>query len=789
MKFLIFNIKSKILFPLVFLIIVIGTYFYLVWLPKSVEFSQNESLTLLHHTLEIVEDQITQDIVASRLDAARQNLDLMLLKNPSWLQLILRDAKGNLLYPESGLEPQKKVDGVETVFLEMRAYGKNIGSLTLLYDFSETEAMIRDHAYDLLALLLVTLGFFAAVAAVIVQYFIISPARMLMKAAQEVMKDPQRAGGVDLKLPRITHDEIGQLTKSFAAMREAIILQQISLESQNKDLQLSKEQAEKASLAKSEFLANMSHELRTPLNSIMGMSRMFIEDSALEEDYRQMAGTVNKSATNLLEIVNDILDISKIEAGGMVLEKIGFDLKGLVASVMETMAPIASTKGVTLRYQYKSEDVPFIVGDPLRVSRILTNLVSNAVKYTNTGEVNIAIDSRPVVEENEQTESIEYLPSGVVNVSVNSRPLTNGKVEIFCTVQDTGIGIPKDKQGLIFEKFTQADESTTRKFGGTGLGLAITRDLVKMMGGSIGVDSEVGKGSTFWFKIPFDVTDVVEDEESRNSAKMKRQSGRVDASKLILAANARILVAEDHLLNQDFIKRLLKRMHFQQFDLVESGVLALKALQSNYYDLILMDCHMPDKNGYEATHDIRQKERATGHRIPIIALTADAMKGAREKCLQAGMDDYVTKPIDAKQLRHVLERWVVFPDEQSPAAVVSDANSTKKDIVPVEMSVLNGFAEDKNDLKRIIDMFKDQSEKSLRIMADHCLSGESSEWVDAAHKLKGGAGMIGAKYLQMMCAHAQQLATTSAEDRRAQFAKIKIEYTRVKEFLAQQILA
>ncbi|MCB1580288.1 MAG: PAS domain S-box protein [Rhodospirillales bacterium] len=528
-----------------------------------------------------------------------------------------------------------------------------------------------------------------------------------------------------------------------------------------RNLKHAKRMADQANKAKSEFLANMSHELRTPLNSIMGMTRMFTEDADLSEDNRSMAQTVLKSATNLLEIVNDILDISKIEAGSMVLEKTGFDLKDMVANVMEAMAPVASTKGIALSYSFSGEDIPYLVGDSFRLSRVLTNLISNAVKYTDMGEVDITIDSKT---------------------------LGNNRIEIDCKIKDTGIGIAEDKLKVIFEKFTQADETITRKYGGTGLGLAITKELVKIMGGEIDVESEVGKGSVFWFKIPFKITDSI-DQDKQDRVRQKRRK-RKEERVLLSAEKARLLVAEDHLLNQEFIQRLLKRMGITHFDVVENGALALETYEKNSsYDMILMDCHMPELNGYDATRAIRKLEEGTDKRIPIIALTADAMKGTREKCLESGMDEYITKPIDSNEFKEILAQWIALPDKKGSQGSGGNKDNEKigdeeeKTETPVNMEFLEEYADTPEEIKEFIQVYIEQSDESLDALEKHCVEGESRDWMETAHKLKGGAGMVGAQVLRDLCAEAQNMLDATKEAREDILKQIKDEYQKVKQYL------
>lgn len=381
--------------------------------------------------------------------------------------------------------------------------------------------------------------------------------------------------------------------------------------------------AEKADEAKSDFLANMSHELRTPMNSIIGMTRLLVEEKDLNDEAREMVEIVNKSARSLLEILNDILDLSKIEAKGLFLEIIPFDMRESAARVVETLAPLASEKGLTLSC-HLDPDIPTLMGDPLRFGRILTNLVGNAIKYTYTGQVEL---------------------------SLKAAATSDDKIMITGMVTDTGIGIPEEKLSLIFEKFTQADASTTRQFGGTGLGLAITRHLIDLMGGEIGVSSKVGQGSAFSFSIPFACAGAADNKTEATSAIMAIMEEHADRIKV---GEATVLIAEDHPMNQILIRKLLKRLGIEHIDMVEDGVQAMNAIAERRYDLIFMDCHMPMKNGYDTAREIR----ALGMTTPIIAMTANAMVGDKERCLEAGMDDYVSKPIDPDTLRQVMSRWL-----------------------------------------------------------------------------------------------------------------------------------
>jgi signal transduction histidine kinase/CheY-like chemotaxis protein len=384
-----------------------------------------------------------------------------------------------------------------------------------------------------------------------------------------------------------------------------------------KELIVTQKKAEDAAIIKEQFMANMSHEIRTPLNAILGFNHR-LHKTQLNVEQQEYAKAVQSSGENLLAIVNDILDFSKIEAGMVRIEKIRFNLPGLLHSVTTMFFVQAKEKKVPINLVI-SDNVPsLIMGDPTRLTQILINLIGNALKFTRQGSINVLVDAQNVDGQN---------------------------TIITFKVQDTGIGISPEKIAEIFERFTQAKSDTSRKYGGTGLGLSIAKKLVELQAGTIGVESEKGQGSTFIFTIPYKIAEGIEEEAKIKPEKVK---------KINVENKVNILVVEDNLLNQKLAGLMLKDLGFD-FDICDNGKLAVEKLKTNIYSLILMDIQMPEMNGYETTEHIRDELKLT---TPIIAMTAHALPGEREKCISFGMTDYISKPIKELDLRNVITKYI-----------------------------------------------------------------------------------------------------------------------------------
>ena len=594
-----------------------GSVFTWVWLPHISTMVLDIQKREIETKLEVLGDGIVPFLLQRQYAAVYETMQSVQDRHPEWPVLEVYLPDGARLYPlAEPVEPDEANTSVHQVTLSLR--GEDLAYIRAVVSLDGVVQSLSRQTDGLIILFGVIFAGGILSQAMLLGMLVRRRAKLLLSAANEVARGNFRAA-----LPPATDDEIGQLSAGFSAMRDQI-------QDKEKSLIAARERAEAAATAKTQFLATMSHEIRTPLNGVIPMAQL-LGESDLTEEQRHCVNVIQTSANALQTIIEDILDFSKLEAGRLVLRSEGFSLHALLKEVGQMLTPQAFARGLELAVKVDANVPEKIMGDKARIRQVLINLVGNAIKFTDTGRVRI-----------------------------HAR-LVPGEQMVELRVLDTGIGIPKKEQTTIFDRFSQVDSSDNRRFQGTGLGLAICSELVRHMGGDIGVKSRPGYGSIFWVHLPLVAMPELLAPVTINVC---------ETFDLAIERNLDILIVDDNVMNLDVVSAVLGAMGHKATT-ADGGIKAIEMVKAHRFDLVLMDLQMPDLNGVQATEAIRRLPSPC-NAVPIVGLSASSGEKDSAVALAAGMDFFLSKPLSRAKLATVLRRLHdgVAPRAQTSAAEI-----------------------------------------------------------------------------------------------------------------------